>query len=88
MQTVGLLPGRWTPLPGTGLLVWWDGEQEVTVPREGGFWNLARLAVPGRVLAWARLADRPELGAWPIMPVVSRATYGSRFGGRRQDGQW
>jgi hypothetical protein len=73
------VPHQWTPLPGTNVMVRWDGEQEVTVRRAGEFWNLASLAVPGRVLAWVRVAERPELGAWPIGPVASRTTYRSRW---------
>jgi hypothetical protein len=76
---VRLVPGRWTPLPGTGVVVRWDGEREVVVQRKGEFWNLAPLVVPGYVLAWARLTGRPELGAWPIGPVASRTTYRSRW---------
>ena len=78
VQTMRLVPGRWTPLPGTGVAVRWDGEQEITVARAGGFWNLAPLAVPGRVLAWARLAERPELGVWPVVAIGSGAIYRSR----------
>jgi hypothetical protein len=78
VQLVRLVPHRWTALPGTGVLVRYDGEREVTVVRRGEFWNLAPLAAPGRVLAWARLADRPELGAWPILAVASGALYRSR----------
>jgi hypothetical protein len=74
-HTVRLLPHRWTPLPGTGVVVWWDGEREVTVRRLGEFWNLAPLAVPGRVLAWARLIGHPELGVWPVVAIASGAIY-------------
>jgi len=77
-QAVRLIPGRWTPLPGTGVVVRWDGEQEITVARAGGFWNLAALVMPGRVLAWARLAERPELGVWPVVAIGSGAIYRSR----------
>jgi hypothetical protein len=76
-QTVRLLPHRWTPLPDTGAAVWWDGGREVTVTRVGEFWNLAPLAVPGRVLAWVRLAGHPELGVWPIVEIASGAIYRS-----------
>jgi hypothetical protein len=76
-QTVRLLPHRWTPLPGTNVVVWWDGDREVTVRRVGEFWNLAPLAVPGRVLAWVRLAGHPERGGWPVKAIASRAIYRS-----------
>lgn len=78
VQTIRLVPHRWTPLPGTGVVVRWDGEREITVARVGGFWNLAPLAVPGRMLAWARLADRPELGVWPVAAIASGTVYSSR----------
>lgn len=32
-----VLPNRWTPLPGTNVAVQWDGEQAVTVVRDGEF---------------------------------------------------
>lgn len=80
-EMIKLIPHRWTPIPDTNLVVRWDGEQEVIVWRCGGFWNLAPLVRLGRVLAWARLADRPDLGSWPIMPLTRRNTYGAR--GRR-----
>jgi hypothetical protein len=76
-QMVRLLPQQWTPLSGTNVLVWWDGDREVTVRRVGEFWSLAPLAVPGRVLAWVRLAGRPELGVWPVVAIASRAIYRS-----------
>lgn len=85
MQTVRLAQHQWTALPGTTVVVWWDGEQAITVARQGEFWSLAPLAVPGRVLAWARLADRPELGAWPIVPLGRRAVYRSPRGRERGD---
>jgi hypothetical protein len=59
------------------VLVWWDGDQAVTVRRVGEFWNLAPLAVPGRVLAWVRLAGHPELGDWPVVAIASGAIYHS-----------
>lgn len=34
-QTVRLLPQQWTPLPGTNVVVRWDGDQAVTVARAG-----------------------------------------------------
>jgi hypothetical protein len=86
VQTVRLVPGRWTPLPGTGVVVHWDGDQEITVARAGGFWNLAPLTVPGRVLAWARLAGRPELGMWPVIAIGSGAIYRSRSRPERYPG--
>jgi hypothetical protein len=58
-------------------VVRWDGDQEVIVRRAGEFWNLAPLAVPGRVLAWVRLVDHPELGVWPVVAIASGAVYGS-----------
>lgn len=75
VRLVRLLPDRWTPLPGTNVLVRWDGEREVIVRRSGEFWNLAPLIVPGHVLAWVRLADRPELGDWPVTAIASRSVY-------------
>lgn len=77
IQMATLWPHRWTPLPGTRVVVRWDGEREVAVARTDGFWDLAPLAVRGRVLAWARLADRPELGVWPVVAIASRSTYRS-----------
>lgn len=78
VQTVRLMPGRWMPLPGTAVVVRWDGEQEITVARVGGFWDLAPLALPGRVMAWARLAERPELGVWPVVVIGPGTIYHSQ----------
>lgn len=80
-RMVRLRPGQPTRIPGTGCELWWDGDQAVTVYRRGGFWDLSPLTRPGRVLAWQRLADRPHLGWWPIMPLTCRNTY--RVGGAR-----
>jgi hypothetical protein len=77
VQMVRLVPGRWTPLPGTGVAVRWDGDREITVRRAGEFWNLAPLVVPGRVLAWVRLAGHPELGDWPVVAIASGSLYRS-----------
>jgi hypothetical protein len=73
---VTLRPHRWTPIPGTRLHIRWDGDDEVRVHR-AEFWDLSPLVRRGRVLAWARIADRPALGAWPIVPLTSRTTYRS-----------
>jgi hypothetical protein len=64
VQTVRLAPQRWTALPGTNVTVWWDGEDHRRLAR--------------RVLACARLADRPELGVWPVAAVASDSIYRSR----------
>jgi hypothetical protein len=77
VQMVRLVPSRWTPLPGTGVVVRWDGEREVMVRRAGEFWNLAPLALPGRVLAWVRLTGHPELGVWPVVAIASGVLYRS-----------
>jgi hypothetical protein len=58
------------------VLVWWDGDTQASV-RRGEFWDLSPLVHPGRVLAWARIADRPRLGTWPIAPLTWRTTYRS-----------
>lgn len=82
IRMMRLEPRRWTALPGTNVTVRWDGEHAIVVQRCGGIWNLASLARPGRVLAWARLISRPELGAWPIVSLSRRATYRTRGGGQ------
>lgn len=73
---VTLHPHHWTPIPGTNLLIRWDGDGEVRVHR-GELWDLSPLVRPGPVLAWAQLADRPALGVWPIVPLARRAHYRS-----------
>lgn len=69
---VELQPHRWTAIPGTGVAVRWDGELTVTVERRGSFWDFTALARHGPVFAWVRLAGRPELGMWPIVPLAAR----------------
>jgi hypothetical protein len=81
-ETVTLRPGRWTVVPGTGVAVWWEAGHEVTVRRREGFWDLCPLTIPGRVCAWVRLVDRPQLGSWPITPLATRVTYRSRAAAR------
>jgi hypothetical protein len=76
LTTVTLRPHHWTRIPGTNLLVRWDGEYAVNVHR-GEIWDLAPLVRAGQVLAWARIADRPSLGPWPLLPLASRTTYRS-----------
>lgn len=73
---VTLRPHHWTPIPGTKLMIRWDGDSEVDVHR-GQVWDLSPLVRADRVLAWARIADRPSLGAWPIVPLTWRTTYRS-----------
>jgi hypothetical protein len=77
-ETLSLSPGRWTAIPQTNLVILWLGTDGVAISRIGGVWNLARLAVPGRVVAWVTFADRPDVAPWPIVPLASRATYRSR----------
>jgi hypothetical protein len=77
LMMMRLRPGESVRVPGTNCELWWDGDQEVTVYRRGGFWDLSPLTRPGRVLVWERLADRPHLGWWPIVPLASRNTYRS-----------
>lgn len=71
---VTLHPHRWTPVPGTRLLVRWDGEEAVDV-RVDGVVDLSPLVRPGKVLAWVGIAGRPGLGAWPLVPLPRRTTY-------------
>lgn len=65
---VTLRPRHWTPIPGTNLLVRWDGDAEVSV-HSGEFWDVPPPVRPGRTQAWARIVDRPALGMWPIIPA-------------------
>jgi hypothetical protein len=76
-ETLSLSPGRWTAIPQTNLLILWLGTDVVTISRIGDAWSLARLVVPGRVLAWVAFAHRPDLAPWPIVPLASRTTYQS-----------
>jgi hypothetical protein len=83
MDTFKLVPGVPTLIPGTRCEVRWDGDQEIAVEQHGGFWDLSPLTRPDRVMLWERLADRPHLGWWPVVPLASRATYRSRNSSRR-----
>lgn len=74
-----LNPQEWVQLPGVATMLKWDGSYPVTVYRRSdGFWDLTHLTMPGHVMLWACLADRPELGVWPIVPLTARVTYHSR----------
>lgn len=78
MDMIRLVPGEPTQIPGTRCEVRWDGEREITVyRRRDGLWDLSPLSRRGIVLAWQRLAERPHLGWWPIVPLTSRTTYRS-----------
>jgi hypothetical protein len=72
-----LRPGVPVRVPGTNCELQWDGDQAVAVYRRGGFWDLSPLTRPGLALLKERLAERPHLGWWPIMPLASRNTYRS-----------
>lgn len=71
--TVMTLPaGRWTLLPATNVMVRWDGDHEIAVYQHGGIWDLPPLtARRGVVWGWLALANHPELGPWPIMPLTA-----------------
>jgi hypothetical protein len=73
-------------VPGTNVAVWWQATHKVTVQRRGSLWDLSPLVRPGQVRAWAKLADRPQLGPWPITPLPSRTTYRSRTSGTTSTG--
>ena len=80
-----LQPHHWTSLVGTGLVIRWDGDQELAVFQQGGIWDLSPLTRrPGYVLGWIGLVDHPELGPWPLAPLTRRTTYVSRGGRTRE----
>lgn len=84
MDALRLIPGEWVTVPETRVAVRWDGDREVTVTRlPGGYWDLSRLASPGRVLLWSCLVDHPEMPPWPVMPSPSRRLGGIYLGGGR-----
>lgn len=78
MDLLKLVPGVPTLIPGTRCEVRWDGDQEMVLVRQEGFWDLSPLTRRGRVMAWQRLADRPHLGWWPLVALPTRTTYRSR----------
>lgn len=75
-HVVILIPGVPVGLPGTNVELRWDGEGEAALVRgTNGIWDLSPLARRGRVLLWQRLADRPHLGWWPLLPVAVPRIY-------------
>lgn len=70
-----LRPGVPVRLAGTGVEVCWSGHGELVVYRRAGIWDLSPAVRPGRVLAWTRLVDRPQLGWWPLLPLATRTAY-------------
>ena len=76
-RTVELLPGVPTRIPGTRVELRWDGDRPTTLHARAGKWDLHPLLSPGpaQLLAWQRLATRPHLGWWPLLPVLNPADY-------------
>jgi hypothetical protein len=66
-----LVPGRWTPVPGTRCEVRWDGVEEISVHRREDALDLSAVPAPGYVLA--RIVRAGRAGPpWPVLAPTLR----------------